>query len=144
MIHHFVGSFMLYNVCMKLFPQKFDLLKIPSKNYFEGRHKGVETSGEVSPGGFTFLRGWVNNLQSFTPVVGSEIFFGSSHGLNVILREVKEAQQLKKDGKLLTSKNSTDGWVGVRCAGDWWYRKTDRDLPEIRQKALEVCKIRII
>jgi len=39
------------------FPQKFDLPKIHSKNYFEGRHKGAETSGIVSPGGVTFLRG---------------------------------------------------------------------------------------
>ena len=56
MIHHFVGNIMLYNFCMKLFPQKFDLLKIPSKNDFEERHKGAETSGEVSPGVLTFLR----------------------------------------------------------------------------------------
>jgi len=54
----------------------------PLNNYFEGRHKGAETSGEVYPGGFTYLRGLVNNLQSFTPVAGSEIFFGSSHGLS--------------------------------------------------------------
>ena len=40
---------------MELFPQKFDLLRIPSRNYFEGRHKGAATSGEVFPGGFTFL-----------------------------------------------------------------------------------------
>ena len=57
MIHHFVGNLMLYNFCMELFPQKFDLLEIPSKIYFEGRHKGAEALGEVSPGAFTFLRG---------------------------------------------------------------------------------------
>jgi len=55
MIHHFVGNFMTYNSCMKLFPRKFDLLKIPSKNYFQERHKGAETAGEVSSDVFTLL-----------------------------------------------------------------------------------------
>jgi len=53
----FCREFYALQFLYETFSQMFHLLKTPSNNYFEGRHKGAETSGEVLPAVLRSLEG---------------------------------------------------------------------------------------